>query len=167
LVSSWLAVNSSPLILLGKVARLDLLTALAERVVVPQAVILELNAKTGQDWLGRAVMSHPGIELADDLPIPEHVDRWNLGAGEAAVLAFCLANSGFRAVLDDLRGRRCAQACAIPLFGTLGVIVEARKRQLIPAARPLLEAIRAAGYYIDEPLVAAALRQVGEDRAKE
>lgn len=164
-MSRRLAVNSSPLILLGKLARLDLLPALAERVVIPRAVLSELGAKSGEAWLAQTVLSQPGLEIVEAPPIPENVERWSLGAGESAVLAFCLANSDFRAVLDDLRGRRCAQALGIPLFGTLGVIVEARQRQMIPAARPLLDAIIAAGYYIGESLVAAALRQVGEESA--
>lgn len=162
-MSRLLAVNSSPLILLGKLARLDLLPPLADQVLVPEAVLSELGAKTGQDWLASAVLSQPGLEIVESPPIPENVERWNLGAGESAVLAVCLARPGFRAVLDDLRGRRCAHALGIPLFGTLGIIVEARQRQLIPAARPLIEAIIGAGYYIGEALVAAALRQVGEE----
>ena len=78
------------------------------------------------------------------------------------MLSYCLGNPGFRAVLDDLRGRRCAQALGLPLFGTLGIIVEARRRELIPVARPLIAAIRGFGYYIEDHLVEAALSQVGE-----
>jgi predicted nucleic acid-binding protein len=154
-------VNSSPLILLGRISRVDLLPALAEQVVVPQAVVQELTAKQGQDWLARTVTSHPGIEVVDDIPISADVRRWNLGAGESAVVAFCLANGGWRAVLDDLRGR-CAQSLGIPLFGTLGVVVDARRQGLIPLARPLIAAIRGAGYYIEDKLIEAALSEVGE-----
>jgi len=161
-VSRRFAVNSSPLILLGRISRLDLLPALAEQVVVPQAVLQELTVKQGEDWLARTVSSHPGIEVIDDVPIPAEVRRWNLGAGESAVVAFCLANSGYRAVLDDLRGRRCAQSLRVPLFGTLGVIVDARRQGLIPLARPLIAAMRGLGYRIEDKLIEAALSEVGE-----
>jgi predicted nucleic acid-binding protein len=162
-VSRRFAVNSSPLILLGRISRLDLLPALAEQVVVPQTVLQELAVKQGQDWIAQTVSSHPGIEVVDDVPMPADVRRWNLGAGESAVVAFCLANAGYRAVLDDLRGRRCAQSLGVPLFGTLGVIVDARRRGLIPLARPLIAAIRGVGYYVEDRLLEAALREVGED----
>jgi predicted nucleic acid-binding protein len=161
-VSRRFAVNSSPLILLGRISRLDLLPAIAEQVVVPQAVLQELAVKQGQDWLARTVSSHPGIEVVPDVAIPADVRKWNLGAGESAVVAFCLANAGYRAVLDDLRGRRCAQALGVPLFGTLGVVVDARRRGLIPLARPLIEAIRGVGYHIEDKLIEAALSEVGE-----
>lgn len=157
-----LAVNCSPLILLGRISRLDLLPALAERVVVPQAVLEELKGKDHEDWMARTVASHPGIEIVEAPPTPPEVQRWKLGEGESSVLSFCLANPGYRAVLDDLRGRRCAQALGLPLSGTLGLIVEARRRDLIPVARPLIAAIRGMGYYIDDQLVEATLHQVGE-----
>ncbi|HBL29740.1 MAG TPA: DUF3368 domain-containing protein, partial [Acidobacteria bacterium] len=156
------AVNCSPLILLGRISRLDLLPALADQVVVPRAVLQELAVKEGQDWIARTVSSHPGLEIIADVPIPSEVQRWNLGAGESAVLAFCLSATGYRAVLDDLRGRRCARALGVPLFGTLGVVVEARRQGLIPRARPLIAAIRGVGYYIEDKLVEAALNEVGE-----
>ena len=41
-MSRRFAVNSSPLILLGRISRLDLLPALAEQVVIPQTVLQEL-----------------------------------------------------------------------------------------------------------------------------
>jgi predicted nucleic acid-binding protein len=157
-----LAVNSSPLILLGRISRLDLLPALAERVVVPRAVLQELTVKQGQEWLSRTVSSHPGFDVVEDVPVPIDVRKWNLGVGESSVVAFCLANAGYRAVLDDLRGRRCAQALGVPLFGTLGIIVDARRQGLVPLARPLVAAIRAAGYYIEDRLIEAALDEVGE-----
>ncbi|HEY2738679.1 MAG TPA: DUF3368 domain-containing protein [Thermoanaerobaculia bacterium] len=161
-MNRYFAVNSSPLILLGRISRIDLLPALAEHVVVPQAVLQELAVKHGRDWIARTVSTHSGIEIAADLPIPVEVQKWNLGAGESAVLAFCLANKGYQAVLDDLRGRRCAKALQVPLFGTLGVVVTARRQGLIPQARPLIAAIRGAGYHIEDKLIEAALNEVGE-----
>jgi predicted nucleic acid-binding protein len=49
------------------------------------------------------------------------------------------------------------------LLGTLGVVVEARRQGLIPVARPIVAAIRGAGYYIEDELIAAALQEIGED----
>ena len=68
-MSRRFAVNSSPLILLGRISRLDLFPALAEQVVVPQAVLQELIVKQGQDWLAQTVSSHPGIDIVDDGPL--------------------------------------------------------------------------------------------------
>jgi predicted nucleic acid-binding protein len=46
--------------------------------------------------------------------------------------------------------------------GTAGLLVLAKRRGLVPAVRPLLETMRAGGYYLAESLVNLAARQVGE-----
>jgi predicted nucleic acid-binding protein len=161
-VSRLLAVNSSPLILLGRISQLELLPAVAAKVVVPRSVLEELKSKEADDRLAHAVSAHPRLEVVDDPVLSADVRKWNLGAGESSVVSFCLVTPGFRAVLDDLRGRRCAQALGVPLFGTLGVIIEARRQGLIPLARPVVAAIRDAGYYIQDELLDEALARVGE-----
>ncbi len=155
-------VDSSPLILLSRISRLDLLPKLAEVVVVPRTVVGELQAKLN-DPLAQILAEHPGFRMVEDEPIPAKVVTWNLGAGETRVIAYCVTNDGYRAVLDDQRGRRCAQALGVPLFGTLGVVVEARRRGLLPAARPVLEALERVGFRIEQSPIAEALRQSGEE----
>ena len=48
-------VNSSPVILLGKVGHLDLIEALCAQLIIPTAVVTEVCAEphrdAGQDWL--------------------------------------------------------------------------------------------------------------------
>ncbi|MGH8594095.1 MAG: DUF3368 domain-containing protein [Gammaproteobacteria bacterium] len=48
------------------------------------------------------------------------------------------------------------------MIGTLGIMLRARKHGLVPAARPLVEQLLAAGSFLDEELVQQALAQVGE-----
>jgi predicted nucleic acid-binding protein len=154
-------VDSSPLILLSRISQLDLLPRLAEVIAVPRSVVGELQAKLN-DPLAQILAEHPGFRIVENEPIPAKVVTWNLGAGETSVLAYCMANEGHRAVLDDQRGRRCAQALGVPLFGTLGVVVEARRRGFLLAARPVLAALEQVGFRIEQSLLGEALRQVGE-----
>ncbi len=58
---------------------------------------------------------------------------WDLGAGEAAVLTWAIARRGTIAIVDDLAGRKCARAHGIPLTGTLGLVLSARKSGKIEA----------------------------------
>jgi predicted nucleic acid-binding protein len=69
---------------------------------------------------------------------------------------------GAFAVVDDLEARRCAHAIGVPIRGTLGLVLVARRHGLVPAARPLLEALRRAGLYLSDDLLDRALREVGE-----
>jgi predicted nucleic acid-binding protein len=66
------------------------------------------------------------------------------------------------AILDDGEVRSCAQSLDLPIIGTLGIILRARKQDLLPAARPLVDQILAAGSHINRELVEGALAKIGE-----
>jgi len=78
------------------------------------------------------------------------------------VLAWAHARPGTLAILDDLAARRCAATLRIPVRGTLGLVLAAKRRGRIPAARPVLESLRASGMYLSDPVLNKALALVGE-----
>ncbi len=158
---NWV-VNASPLILLGKVNHVHLLCNLVTQLVVPQSVAREIDQGPSDDparqWL--ASSGHRFI-----LPDPPHaplIAAWDLGDGEAAVLAWAAQNGGFEAILDDRAARKCALVHQIPCRGTLGVVWAARRRKLIPSAKPVFDTLIRAGLLVDPELVRAALRLAGE-----
>lgn len=102
------------------------------------------------------------LRIEPDLPLPEEIAGWDLGAGESQVLAYADVNSQFEAVLDDLQARRCARALRILTTGTLGIILRAKKRGLVPRARPIVEELIQTGMYLDPDLVESTLAEVGE-----
>lgn len=156
-------VNASPLILLGKIDRLPLLTGLADVLVIPLGVVAELEAGEEADaargWVGGA-----GAEfiLSLDL-VPSAIGGWDLGKGESEVLAWAYAHHEFEAVLDDRAARNCAASLGIPILGTLGVILAAKKTGLIPYAAPLFDDLRGAGLRLNDALMSRALALVEED----
>ncbi len=160
MIERWV-VNASPLIVLSKVGHQHLLTELADEIVVPQAVVDEINAGPIGDPARRflASLPFPTVTTVSD-PL---VLAWDLGAGETAVLSYALNRNGWRTVIDDGAARRCAQAFDIPLIGTLGVILRARKANLIPSASSVLKALREQGLRLDDAVIRTALqRTVGE-----
>jgi predicted nucleic acid-binding protein len=44
--------------------------------------------------------------------------------------------------MDELRGRAAARSLGLPVMGTLGVLLEAKRRGLIPAIKPELDRLR-------------------------
>lgn len=155
-------VNTSPCIFLVRAGLLDLLLELGERVVVPAAVLRELDDFGPADPVAEALRRTSWIEIAHEIPLPATILAWDLGAGESAVLAWGLAHPGTELVIDDLEGRRCADALGLPHRGTLGLVLLARRRDRIPAARPVIESMRRAGMYLSDAVVDAALKLVGE-----
>ena len=95
-------------------------------------------------------------------PVPDSVSRWKLDAGEESVLTLALGSTDCEVVIDDLAGRRCAVAHGIPLIGTLGIVILAKRIGRISEARPVIEELRRAGLRVSEDVIATALKQAGE-----
>ncbi len=73
------------------------------------------------------------------------------------MLALCAELPGATAILDDAEGRACARSLRIPVVGTLGLVLRAKKRGRIDSAAAVMRAVRAAGLYLDEALLREAL----------
>lgn len=153
--------NASPVILLGKIGRLDLLERLAAKVVMPDTVFLEIQAGIGEHQAVQSTADWAAPRRTSDLPIPLSVERWDLGPGESQVIAHCLKDAQ-RAVLDDAQGRQCARAHDIAVIGTLGIVLSAKRQGMIPTARPVLDTLRRSGMYLSEQVLTDALKLIGE-----
>jgi predicted nucleic acid-binding protein len=65
--------------------------------------------------------------------------------------------------MDERKGRRLAAQEGVPVIGLLGVVLLARRNQLIPSARALLQRLQQeAGMFLAEDIREAALKTVGE-----
>lgn len=157
----WI-VNASPVILLAKINQADLLLHLPDSTVIPQSAATEILAAPSDDP-GRVWLEARRESIVQpDKPLPPEIAVWDLGAGESAVLAWAMTDRTSEALLDDRAARRCAEVMKINVTGSLGVIVAAKKRGLVPLAAPLISALRAAGAHIGDTLAATALQLAGE-----
>lgn len=155
-------VNASPLILLARIGQLGLLGSLAEQITIPLAVMHEVAAGRDRDEAAKIVGDFAAAKVIDDIEVPERIRLWDLGPGESQVLAHALSRPGVEAVLDDRAARRCARVMKIAYTGTLGIVLSCRRADVIPAARPLIEALLANGIRLAPSLIAESLAEVGE-----
>ena len=66
------------------------------------------------------------------------------------------------ALMDDLMGKHCAKSEGLPVIGSLGIILRARKKGLINAARPWAYRLKDQGMFVDAELLERALSELGE-----
>lgn len=155
--------NASPLIVLARIGREDLLLALPDQVVVPRAVALEIQAGPADDR-ARQALAAGRFTIVDTPPPPAEILAWDLGEGETAVLSFALAEAGWTAILDDAIARRCARSYSLRFKGTLAVMLLAKQRGLITSAADVLRSLIATGFRLDNQTIREALiRTVGEE----
>jgi predicted nucleic acid-binding protein len=160
-VSEAWVVNASPLILFSRIARLDLIESLAPRILIPKAVIEEVRAGQHKDRTAATALEWAEGYRVEDIAVVTSIEHWDLGLGEAQVIAHCVGGSRW-AVLDDRAARRCAAAHNVPVIGTLGVVLRSKKNRQIESARPLVKALIAAGMFLDDEFVDRVLESVGE-----
>ena len=141
--------DTSVLQYLHQLGKLDLLHQLIGRVIVPPAVVDELAVGRERglnlpdperiNWIEvRSPSSAPALPLVTDL-----------GAGETEALALALEQPGTPVLLDDGLARRTARRLGVPLTGTLGLLLDAKKAGHVPAVAPLLDQLQALGFRLD------------------
>ena len=146
-------INASPLIFLSRSHHLDLLQAFASEVWVPEPVAMEILQRGQQDITATAIEQTEWLITKSIAGIPTIITEWRLGAGESSVLALANEHPGTEAIIDDLAGRKCAASLSIPVRGTLGIVLIAKKRNLIPKARSVIEDMMTAGLYLSRKVV--------------
>ncbi len=156
--------NTSAVLNLALIGELSLLRRLFDEIVVPDAVQSELEVrllKAGTtaalaipSWIqSRPVANRP---VVDSLSL-------ELDAGEAEAIALAVEMQADLVLLDERLARRVAGRLGLRFIGVLGVLVEAKRRGVIPLVKPVLDALLAkAGFWVGKPLYTRVLSEVDE-----
>ncbi len=142
--------DTACLIGLGRIGRLDLIPMLIEPVVVPPAVEMEFG--TCLEWMLVETPRDHGMVAALRLVV-------DYGEAEAITLAY---EKRIRIILDDRKAREAAMRLGIPVTGTLGLLVIAKRRGFLSAVLPVLNALEENHFRIGLNLKMEALRLAGE-----
>ena len=143
-------VDSACLIGLERIGSLDLLPALIEPAMAPPAVELEFGPLP--PWMIVRAPLDVGMVAALRLVV-------DAGESEAIVLAY---ETRARIILDDRKAREAARRLGVPVTGTVGLLLKAKEAGVVPAIRPLLDALDANQFRIGKALRAEALRLAGD-----
>jgi predicted nucleic acid-binding protein len=150
--------DASPLIALTQINRLGLLHDLVDSVLIPPAVALEVvpTLPHRPPWIVRRALS---------LPIPPQILRAGLDPGETDALSLAVELQAADIALDDLRARRLALAMGVPVIGTLGLLLRAKRRGLLHSVLPEITALIAVGFYAAPTVIRSILVAAGENQA--
>lgn len=147
--------NSSPLIALARIQRLDLVPAILQSVVIPPAVAREIapSIPVLPPWVSKqAPTSQPSVLTSTG----------RLGAGEREAIALALEVGADAILLDDRPARRVAAAAGLNVVGTLGLLLEAKRVGLLAAVRPELDNLLESSFFLSRQLYERLLKMSGE-----
>jgi predicted nucleic acid-binding protein len=157
-----IAVNTGPLIALGACGHLNLLARIHEPVLAPEAVVSELLRGGEKRDAPVAVEIPSAFEVCALLgPVPVLLAQ-ALDPGEAAVIALALERGVGLVAIDEQRGRMVARQLGLRVAGSIGILLRAKALGLLGAVRPCIEAMRANGIWLSDPLCERVLREAGE-----
>jgi uncharacterized protein len=153
--------NTTPIISLALIQKLDLLQQLYGEVWIPSAVESEIVA--GGMRAGARELKSASYILTKSLRDSSRADLLSdLDRGEAEVIALALECNADLVIIDERLGRLHAQRLKIPLTGVLGVLLRAKQRGLLAELKPLIMQLRQAGIRLSDDVVARALMISGE-----
>jgi len=159
--------DSSTLIHLAAIGRLDLLRALYGRIVIPPAVWEEV-VEQGRERAGAAEVEQGKqsgwieIQSASNQPLLRLLEH-ELDEGEAQVIALAVEHPAALALLNESDARQLAAVYNLRKTGAVGVLIRAKQEGKIESLRTELDRLRGqGGFWIDEPLYQQVLQSVGE-----
>ncbi len=130
--------NSGPLMALGKLGLLDLLSQLYGQVWLPTVVRDEVVVRGSESGYTDAFSVGMAIQRGqlvvaevNDAELSPDIASLSLDAGEKQALHLALREKADLVLLDDLKAREEAQAQGLSVKGTLGVIVQAYRAGLL------------------------------------
>ncbi|MYD59560.1 MAG: DUF3368 domain-containing protein [Gemmatimonadetes bacterium] len=154
--------NTSPIFYLHRLRLLDLLQELYQKIIVPKAVVAELETgrRQGEDvpeidnyeWIEtRAVRSPQILGLSTDF-----------GSGETEVLALALEVSEILVIIDEKLARKIARLRGLRVTGTAGVLLKAKQEGHIRAIKPFLDRLQEIHFHLSDNVRTLILSKAGE-----
>ena len=156
--------DAGPLIGFAIAGRVEILRAVFDQVLIPRAVLEELQLKSSRpgSFALRTAQEEGWIstedvpESADIAQLTELLDR---GEAEAIVLA---QSKDAKLLIDERKGRAVARSRGVAVIGDGGVLLLAKREDVIDRIGPVLEELASHGYRFSDELRRELLALAGE-----
>lgn len=145
--------NSSPLIVLGRIERLDILESLFGKIYIPNAVFRETVLETTFEVQNTSILHAIAKEtLIVIVPTLTHSFTRKLHSGESDVLRLALEKNATGIILDDKKARKEAVQLGMQhaLIYTTDILKWAEKRGLIKSYSNVMEHLKTMNLHLPE-----------------
>lgn len=153
--------NTTPLISLLKLAKLDILHQLYSEVLIPKAVFYEIEAGKSKEYY-EDVSKRDWIKILDIQDKQAVKYFLDLDSGEAEAIVLAAEVGADLILLDEKLGRFHAKHAGLKVTGTIGILIKAKKQGLVKELKPLLFKLIEKDVWISETLLKEILKQVEE-----
>lgn len=149
--------DTTPLHYLILVGRESILEKLYGKVIVPPAVLTELGHASAPVQISKWATNPPAwVTVAEPELIPTEFD--GLDFGERQALALAKQIKADLVLLDDKVARRVAQRELMRVKGTLGIVADAARANLLDF-RETVEQLQRTSMHLDQDVVEEVIRE--------
>lgn len=155
--------NTTPLIALCHVGLLDVLKKIYGEIMIPQAVYQELSEKKESICKKQVDCSLNWIHVEKiENQMAKSMFKAQLHDGEVEVMILAIEKNADTVIIDDANAKKHAKYLKLPVTGTLGVLIKAKRQGYISELKPIIQEMRNNDIYISEDLMKICLEQVNE-----
>ena len=153
--------DSSPLISLAVLDKLELLHQLFDEIYIPLAVYNEITVKNKSHARRLQNFASPHVlRVQDKKAVQKLLKKLDIGEAEAIILA---RENNFSVILiDENKGRKIARAYGLSPIGAITVLLLAKERGLIAKIKPELDKLVFNHRRISSKLYDEVLMRAGE-----
>ncbi len=142
------------------IGKLTLLKDLFGQVLVPKAVLYELAAVAG--FKEQVAQAGYIIEVQCGYVLDPLQHNEGLDIGEKEAISYAVDNAADLLIIDELNGRKAAVELGLQIIGTIGILVAAKRKNLIKKIKQYLDDLRNNGFWISEKIYLEALKLANE-----
>lgn len=145
--------NSTPLIALEKIGKLNILKELYGKIYIPYGVYEEVIIG-GKEKINNNFIQNNDFIIIKEIKNEEARKLFltSLHKGEVEVMILAREMEADICIIDDFLARKYAKYLNIRITGTMGVLLKAKESGIIKEIKPLLDNLIEEHIYIDKKL---------------
>ncbi|MBW7856979.1 MAG: DUF3368 domain-containing protein [Leptonema sp. (in: Bacteria)] len=149
---STIITDASCLIILSKINELQLLKEIYTKICTTPTIAAEFGDPLPQ-WIEICKLHDNTKQKLLEL----YLDK-----GESSAIALAMEIPKSILMIDDHKARQVAKYLGLVYTGTIGVIIKAKIKGIIPSIKPLIDKIKATNFYISKELEEIAIKEAKE-----
>jgi len=148
--------DASPINILIRLGKADVLAALFTAVVIPVSVAEEMSRpatpQVVRDW-----MAHPPPWLSIKSPANPAPATPSRHRGERDAIGLAQELKADAILLDEAKPRAQATLLGLRVIGTIGILEQAANKGHIPDLKAIHDQLRLSGFFVSDPILNASL----------
>lgn len=153
--------DSSPLISLAIIEKLDILEILYKEIFVPCSVYEEVIKENKPYSNELKVFLIDRVKIVKNRVAVEILFS-DIGIGESEAIILAIEEKADYLLIDDLKARKLAKMNGIEIIGTMGILLKAKKEGLIKEIKPLIDKLLENDIRIGNQIIEMTLKAAQE-----